>query len=261
MPELNKREVLLIIANILQRKYSDIFFEDKITFSKNQLNLFIEHIERLMVNEPLAKILESKEFYGLNYKTNKYTLDPRPETEFIVDVFQKYFPNKKTPLQILDIGCGTGCIGLTVLALYKNAKALLVDIDQNALEIAISNSKKHNLYARCRFTISNWFNDITGKFDAILTNPPYIENDYNLDVNTLFDPKIALFSGDDGLDAYRKILPNIVTFLQKDGIFITEIGANQAKAVKKLAIDLKLLEIVRDLSGIERTMVFSVNDS
>ena len=255
--QLQNNDVLLLIAHIFKKNYTSIFFQQKFYFSKNEYQIFESMIARLSKKEPLAKIVEQKEFYSLTYKTNEHTLDPRPETELLIDLFQKYFPNNKQHLEILDLGSGTGCIGLSILAIYQNAICDFVDISKPALDICCENARFCNLEKRATFIESNWFQNITKKYDAILSNPPYIDENYDLDREVLYDPQIALFAGKNGLDAYQKILPNINSYLKNQKIAIIEIGYDQQAQVLCINKNLKVLETRQDIHGLDRAVVFS----
>ena len=250
-------EIFTLIAHILQKEYTDVFFRKEIELTESQQEILLSFLKRRSLQEPLAKILQRKEFYGISYKTSKSTLDPRPETELIVDLFQKYFPEKTQKLQILDLGSGTGCIGLTILSLYNNSHCEFVDISEEALEVCSKNAKELNLIKRCKFNISNWFLHISGKFDVIVSNPPYISEEYKLDKEVLYDPEQALFAGKDGLDAYRQIIPNLKDHLKCQGLAILEIGYDQKESVLALNNDLTVIETMKDLGGNDRIIVFA----
>ncbi len=209
---------------------------------------------------PIAKIIGKREFYGIDYYTNEYTLDPRPETELIVDLVLEHFPTKDDNLKILDLGCGTGCIGLTLLAIYHKATGHFVDIDTNAITVAQSNSQKHGLNNRCTFLQSNWFSNVDDQYDIIVTNPPYVATSYALDKNTIHDPHIALFAGLDGLDAYRCIMKTAHHFLEKNGMLFVEIGQGQKDNVVHLAHKLSFVHCEKDLANIDRVIVFRKDD-
>ncbi len=170
----------------------------------------------------------------------------------MIDAFLQTFQDHAANLSILDLGCGSGCIAITVLTLYPNATALLADINPAALNIAKKNAKKHNVIQRCKFCITNWFSNINQKFDAVLTNPPYIKTNEKLSKETMYDPKIALFAGKDGMDAYR----NIFKHCHSNYIF-TEIGKGQLNMVTNIAIkNFTLINIKNDLSSIPRILIF-----
>jgi len=254
--DISYHETLLILAHILNVEYTYLFFEKSYDLSEDDyktLNLFLSRRNK---GEPISKIFEKKEFYGLNFKTTKDTLDPRPETELLIDLFKKYHLNSSQNLQILDLGSGTGCIGITLLKLFPNALCCFADISAKALSITRENSKMHQVLDRSEFIRSDWFENIDKKFDVIISNPPYVATSYELDRETLYDPEAALFAGSDGMEAYRNILPNASNYLKPDGLLLLEIGYNQAEKIKQISSDLSLLHMERDLAGIRRACVF-----
>lgn len=253
---ISEREFLILLAEIVKSSYSKLFFETEFNLSNHEFDKLLTYIERRSMSEPISKILEKKEFYGINFKTNQHTLDPRPETELIIDMFQKYYQDKNQKLSILDLGSGTGCIGLSILSLYKNAMVDFVDISQNALNVAIQNSKNLEFFDRSKFILSNWFENITEKYDIIVSNPPYISDGFDLDAEVLYDPSIALFAGSKGMDAYNIIIPNASNYLHDNGKLFLEIGFDQKQKILTLNNNLKVLEIAKDISGIDRTFIF-----
>jgi release factor glutamine methyltransferase len=252
-----ERDIFFFLSHILQKKFSTLFFMQTIDLTDSELAKFNDCMSRLRSHEPISKIIQKKGFYGLEFKTSEHTLDPRPETELIVDLFQRYFKNYYEKIRILDLGTGTGCIGLSILSLYHNSSAELVDISQDALDVAIENAQNLSLFEKCSFTKSDWFSEISGKYDAIVSNPPYVANGCNLPKRTLYDPKIALFAGDEGLDCHVAILSEAHKFMNSYGKLFLEIGADQLKKVLKIKTKLRPIEVAKDLSGIERVVVFS----
>jgi release factor glutamine methyltransferase len=233
-----------------------VFFEKNHKLSSEQYSQLLSFIERAMEGEPISKITKSKEFYGISYVTNEHTMDPRPETELIIDLFLKNFQNHSDSINILDLGSGTGCISLTLLSIYKNSKATLLDIDKNALEVSQINARNLSVYDRCDFVHSDWFSNINKKFEVIVTNPPYVSTNYDLDRTTLYDPHRALFAGIDGLDAYRQILPYAYKYLKNKGKLFVEIGVGQKESVLEMANNLLLIHIENDISQITRYLIF-----
>ena len=256
---LSRHEILILLKEIMRRDYTKLFFQDKYEISEKDYETFKLWLHRRSNGEPIAKIIEKKEFYGNLFKTTKNTLDPRPETELLIDIFRDIYQNYSCNLKILDLGAGTGCIGISILKLYKNATCCFVDISKNAISIAKQNATSHYVYNRSKFVISNWFKNIRSKFDIIISNPPYVSNNYNLDRETLYDPAIALFGGNNGLDAYKVILPYASKYLSNNGILIIEIGFDQSEKIKNIQTDLKLLSIKHDLAGHNRACVFCKN--
>ena len=226
------REGLLLLQDVLCINYTELFFKNVILLSELQYSLFIEYIQRRSNSEPISKIVGYKYFYNNKFYTNRFTLDPRPETELIVELFSKYYTNTNEYLKILDLGCGTGCIGLSIILLYNNAELHLVDISQKALEVAEINAKSLKVIDRCKLIR------------------------YKLDKEVLYDPPEALFAGIDGMDAYNIILPNASLYLKNKGKIFIEIGYNQMNKIKQIKTDLKIIEITKDLNNINRIFTF-----
>jgi release factor glutamine methyltransferase len=252
------RDLLLLISSILHKEYSTLFFRKSLELTDGEFAKLNKYMERLKNEEPISKILQKKEFYGIEFKTSKHTLDPRPETELIVDLFRRHFTDPFEELRILDLGSGTGCIGLSLLTLYKKASAEFVDISKRALDVALENAGRLSLSERCRFTESDWFSEVSGEYAAIVSNPPYIANNYPLSRRTLYDPEIALFAGDYGLDCHAKILARGHEFLENGGRLFLEIGFDQTEMVLKIKTKLKCVEVVKDISGVDRVIVFTI---
>ncbi|MDR1034683.1 MAG: peptide chain release factor N(5)-glutamine methyltransferase [Holosporales bacterium] len=219
---ISQREILLILANILTTDYTSLFFAKNIQISDEKYRIFLEFLKRHSKGEPIAKIIEKKEFYGIEFKTTLDTLDPRPETELLIDLFRETYSETNESIEVLDLGAGTGCVGLVILTLYPAAKCTFVDIDEKALNIAKYNASKLNLGSRSTFIKSNWFSEITERFDAIITNPPYVPDWYNLSGGALYDPPIALFGGEDGQRDVQIILGEAVNYLKCNGVLLME---------------------------------------
>ncbi len=249
-------ETLLLLAHILKTEYSRLFFEKSYEISEDDYKNLHLFLSRRNEGEPISKILEKKEFYGFSFKTTKDTLDPRPETELLIDLFKKYHLYNSQNLQILDLGAGTGCIGITLLKLFSNTVCCFADISEKALSITRENATMHQVLDRSEFVLSDWFKNIHRNFDVIISNPPYVAANYELDRATLYDPKIALFAGSDGMDAYRSILPSASKYLKPAGLLLLEIGYDQAEKIKQISSDLKLLRMEKDLAGIRRACIF-----
>ena len=256
--KVNHHESLLLLSQILQLSYSELFFKKYFEISEDELKLLKSYLSRRQNKEPIAKIIEQKEFYGITYKTTRNTLDPRPETELIIDLFLTYYKDKNLKLNILDLGCGTGCIGLSILNLYKNITCDFVDISENALKIAKENAKNLNLLNRSNFYTSNWFSNIKSQYDIIVSNPPYISRNYKLDQETFYDPEIALFSENEGMADITYIISNASNFLFSNGMLFIEIGFDQGKKIKNIKTKLKFIKIEKDLANIERIAIFKL---
>ena len=200
-----------------------------------QVKNFKKLIERRSLKEPVAYILEEKEFWSKNFFVDKNTLIPRPETELMVEKIVNIF--KKRKLNILDIGTGTGCILLSILSELKNSNGMGIDVSQKAVQIAIKNSIKHKLKHKAKFYRKN-INKLYGyKFDLIVSNPPYIKKKdiKNLDDDIKkFEPKLALDGGNDGLDVIKKVIYKSRSILKLNGMLALEIGNEQYKKVSEI---------------------------
>lgn len=217
-------------------------------------------LEQRLAYKPISQIIGLREFYGREFIVSNKVLDPRPDSETLIDVSRKFY-NKSSNIKILDLGCGSGVLGLTLLAELPNSKAIAVDISRDALNIARRNAKYLNLEKLCQFVQSNWYENITGKFDLIISNPPYIPSSDipNLQKEIfLHEPHNALDGGDDGLDCYREIACKSSNFLNENGKIILEIGIGQENDIKNIFQEygFYLEYSEKDLGQIIRCLVF-----
>ncbi len=200
-------------------------------------------LARRLDGEPVSRIAGQREFYGRDFLIDRHTLDPRPDTETLIEAALDLVARKdwrEAPLGLLDLGTGTGCILLTLLAELPAARGVGTDIDEGALAVAAANARRLGLTDRTTFIAADWFDAIDGTFDLILANPPYIASG---DIAGLtrevrdHDPRLALDGGADGLDAYRRIAAKAAKFLRPDGAILVEIGETQADDASNLFRD------------------------
>ena len=212
-----------------------------------------EILEKRLTGMPLWKVIGNADFYGYEIDINEDVLCPRPETENLVEKALTYI---KTDMRVLDLCTGSGCIAIAV-AKKSGAKVVASDISPKALDVAKKNIEKYGLTGNVELVESDLFEKIDGKFDVVISNPPYIPTK---EIETLdkevkdFDPTIALDGGEDGLDVYRKIAKDIDAHLNDKGVVLMECGENQAKAICELFNSYKT-EIVKDLEGVDRIVV------
>jgi release factor glutamine methyltransferase len=225
-------------------------------------------LRRRLAGEPVHRILGYREFYGLRLSLSAETLEPRPDTETLVDAvlpFVRATAVREGRCRILDLGTGTGAIALALLHCEPAAEAVAVDISQGALAMAARNAAELGLSARFTAKKSDWFAEISGRYHAIVSNPPYIPAK---DIGALerevrdHDPVRALDGGADGLDAYRPIAAGAATHLEHGGIVALEIGSTQAAEVAQLFASegFVLSDSRRDLAGNQRALVFRVKE-
>ena len=215
---------------------------------------FTQAITRRTNREPVSHITGTRLFWGRPFRVTPETLDPRPETEILVEeALQEPF------LKLLDLGTGTGCILLSCLASMPMAQGTGTDIHPATLTVAEENASALGLSTRARFLLSDWFTAIPGRFDLILSNPPYIADGEMADLSpeVLREPRRALTPGGDGLAAYRAIAAGAPARLMPQGRLIVEIGPTQGAQVAALfaAQGLTDIRILPDLDGRDRVVV------
>lgn len=222
-------------------------------------------LARRLKGEPLSRIKGVREFWSLPFQLNEHTLDPRPESELIIEAVLKWIgPRTKEPWRLLDLGTGSGCLLISLLHELKNASGIGVDIEEKALSMAQKNAELNGVLPRACFQVSNWGNEIRNEFDIIVSNPPYIplQEKETLEKAVLaYDPPQALFGGEEGLDCYALLAKIIPNQLAPGGLVVLEIGAGQSSSVISLFQEqgFQRLFILKDLQGIERTLAFKRN--
>lgn len=217
---------------------------------------------RRVHGEPPYRILGRRSFYGLEFNLGKETLEPRPDTEILVDaVLDALKGREDEPLSILDLGTGTGAIVLALLSQLPNARGAGVDLSPAALVTAKGNAALNGLADRFAVRQSDWFENISGTYDVIVSNPPYISRKVipSLDREVRdFDPHLALDGGEDGLDAYRAIASMARPFLKENALVAVETGFDQRHAVEEIfrSRDFVLAKAWKDYGGNDRAQVF-----
>jgi release factor glutamine methyltransferase len=225
--------------------------------SPEQTATYQRAIAQRCKRQPVSQIIGYREFWGRNFKVTPDVLDPRPDTETLIETVLKGEP----AADILDLGTGSGCILLTLLSEWSAAQGQGVDSSAQALQVAGMNAQQLGLTARCSLKKSIWFSNVTGKFDLIVSNPPYITakemHDLAPEVRE-WEPRSALTPEGDGLDAYRIIAAHAGRFLAPKGRLFLEIGWDQAKAVLQILSDAGLSGgyCVQDLNGKDRVIGF-----
>jgi len=223
-------------------------------------------LERRLAREPVSRILGKRAFWTLDLVVGPDTLDPRPDSETLVEAAIAAFADRPPPRRILDLGTGTGCLLLAVLSEFPEATGLGVDRLPGAIETANENARRAGLEARAGFVTADWNDMPREKADLILSNPPYIaEATIALLAPEVarFDPHDALAAGADGLDAYRSLFQVLPELTTPQGIVVLELGIDQRQVVSALAMGVGFTawHARRDLGGVERALVLKWNDT
>lgn len=248
------RDARVLLAHALGIGHDRLTLHLPDDMTELQVQVYGVAVRARTLRQPVAQIIGRRLFWGLSFRVTRDTLDPRPDTEALVaealsQPFQK----------ILDLGTGTGCILLSCLKSMPQARGVGVDISQAALEVAAGNASDLGLEARVRFQVSDWFSEVTGTFDLIVSNPPYIaaEEMPGLAPEVRdWEPELALTPGGDGLDAYRAIARGAGARLMPGGRLLVEIGPTQGQAVAGLfaAAGLEDIRVLPDMDGRDRVV-------
>jgi len=242
---------LVLAATLMNR--TEIALSEQSSLEPGAAKTVSVYASRRLSGEPIDSILGWREFYGRRFKVTKDVLSPRADSELLVRCGLKALVRKATPT-CLDLGTGSGAVLISVLAECKDAAGVGVDISEKALSIARKNASDLGVSNRADFTRSEWYDAVTGRYDLILSNPPYITDAAMEELEaevTQFDPDISLRGGPDGLTAYRTILSGADRHLKSGGHLWVEIGYDQAETVRDLFVQSNFtdIEIRKDLSG------------
>lgn len=228
--------------------------------SPGSFRRFSELLSRRLDREPVSRILGAREFWSLSFALEDSVLDPRPDSETLVEAVLSTIGDRTAPLRMLDLGTGSGCLLAALLSELPQAIGVGVDIDPAALRVARGNLARNGLVHRAQFVCGNWGRALEGGFDIIVVNPPYIPSG---EIGSLapevinHDPHGALFAGLDGLDAYRNFLPELHALLAAPGMVALEIGYGQSAAVTSLLSysGFTSIECRKDLAGVSRCLL------
>ena len=261
-PSLDAR---VLLCKALSISLEELILSSDAEFPADKLSIFWQYIERKIQLEPIAYILGVQEFYGLDFLVNHHVLIPRPETEMIIDLTINFLCDMQNigSINILELGTGSGIIPICLAKhLPHNTTITATDISLDALEIAHKNALMHDV-KNITFLQSDWFKNIKPqKFDIIISNPPYIsKSEISLvsDSTHLYEPHLALYAQENGLENYRIIANKAAEYLNKDGKIILEIGYRQAEEVRKIftAHGFHNISLIKDYSGHPRNLVIS----
>lgn len=252
-----RRQARRLLAAARGASAAEIFAHPEAELTPAEAARLAEMLRRMAGHEPLSRIIGVREFWGLDFLLSADTLDPRPESEGVVEAVLARLPDRSAPCRFLDLGTGTGCLLLALLSEFPQASGIGIDIAPGAAATARRNAQLLGLGGRAQFIAADWANAIAGRFDAVVANPPYIASGAITGLMPEVrdhDPLLALDGGADGLRAYRAIAADVGRLLRCGGWFVAEIGAGQAEAVTAILQQggLVLDGLLPDLAGIAR---------
>lgn len=248
----------LLAEHVFHINRMNLYIHPDMETEEQQAKKYLGLIKKRSSHIPLQHLTGVQEFMGMNFIVNENVLIPRQDTEILVEEIIKYVNAEKRTLKVLDMCTGSGCIAVSVDKLCENAVVQAVDISEKALDVAEKNNLKH--HGNVTFICSDMFEKVDGKFDIIVSNPPYIETE---EMKQLMpevrdhEPGIALDGTEDGLKFYRIICSNLNQYLSEDGAVFFEIGYNQGKTVPELLRQngFKSVKVIKDLSDNDRVVI------
>ena len=254
-----EREATLLLSGVCGLRAADLVAAPDAPLG-DAADRLDEAARRRLAGEPLSRILGRREFWSLEFALSPDVLDPRPESETVVEAALAAFAARRAePLRVLDLGVGAGALLCALLSELPAARGIGVDLSEGAAAVARANVAALGLSERAEIRVGDWAAGLDGPFDLIVANPPYVRS---AEIAGLpreardYDPRLALDGGADGLDAYRALMPQIARLLAPEGRFFVEVGAGQAADVEAIAAAAGLGELTtrRDLSGIARVV-------
>jgi release factor glutamine methyltransferase len=258
-----RRDARLLICHLLDAGPELLLADPDRALSDEETARIEAAVVRRTAHEPVARILGEREFWSLPFALNNETLDPRPDSETLVEAVLRSIPDRQAPLRLLDLGTGSGCLLLALLSELPQARGTGIDVSLAAVELAAANAAALGLEARAAFIRHSWDDGLAlepSSWDVIVSNPPYIASAEIPGLApevALYDPLAALDGGADGLAAYRDLIPAAAAVLKPDGLLALEVGWGQAAAVEALlaAAGLADLRRVTDLGGVDRCLL------
>ncbi len=257
--ETARLDARLLLASVDGMSASAVLLDPQRVLAAEVESAFDRLVDRRVQREPVSRILGRREFWSLDFAISLATLDPRPDSETLVEAaLGQFAPEPRR--RVLDLGTGTGCLILAVLSERPSWVGLGIDIAEEAVAVARANARTLSLSERVHFQTGDWDKGLVGSFDLILSNPPYIPSNEIAGLSpevASFDPLRALDGGTDGLDAYRALAPALLRLLAPHGRAIIELGKGQVAAIADIMEEagLQAIERRRDLADVERCLV------
>ena len=257
IPILEKK---ILLKYILNTSNEEINISHNKLLDHIELGQYKELIQRRKKSEPIAYIINKKEFWKDTFFIDNSVLIPRPDSEIIVETAIKYFPDINQNLRMLDLGTGSGCLIISLLREFKKSQGTGIDVDKKALKVAKQNKSNLLNENRLKFCHADFSEFNTINYDLIVCNPPYVSTsskDNMLKDVQDFEPEIALFAKENGLRCFKMVLDNLIKYENKKQLIIFEIGYNQLKPIQKLLKNtgFQLISVEKDISDIPRCIV------
>jgi len=244
----------VLLCNVLDFDRSKLYSSSGSFVTAESANQYMSLIQERQSGKPFAYLTGVREFWSIEFQVNEYTLIPRPETECLVEAALELIP-ENPELNIADLGTGSGAIAIAIAHERPRCKIIATDICDHALAVAVKNAARLGVN-NIQFIKSDWYANMEGSFDVIVSNPPYIRNDdeHLLGDGVAHEPRLALCGGVDGLDAICNIISNAGRYLNKCGWLVIEHGFDQAQAVRSLLKNNGFINIKtrRDYAGVDR---------
>jgi len=268
--EAPRRDARLLTCSLLGGGPELLLADPDRPLSREETRVLCEALERRVRREPISRILGWREFWSLEFLLTEETLDPRPDSETLVEAVLAWVgPQRDQVFRILDFGCGSGCLLLALLSELPAARGLGIDIAPGAVAASTRNARHLGLAGRSDFQTGSWSAGPAGSadgpwypgpWDIVISNPPYIPSGEIAGLAPEvadYDPTAALDGGGDGLAAYRSLIPQVAAVVSEAGLFALEVGVGQAGAVSTLLqeVDFPTIWSLRDLSGVERCVL------
>jgi release factor glutamine methyltransferase len=257
-----RREARLLLALALGVGANAMLSPERV-IAADAAERFQVFVGRRASHEPYSRIAGKREFWSRDFLLSPDTLDPRPDSETLIEAALTLISDRSAPLELLDFGTGTGALLLALLAELSNASGTGIDLAPGAVETARRNAAAVGLDRRARFLVGNWGEGLAGSWDVILANPPYISSEQVARLApevVRYDPSLALDGGTDGLNSYRELAPELARLLKPSGFVVCEIGEGQGPAVARIMAQsgLVLTASRNDLAGTERCLLFRI---
>ena len=257
------REARLLLGHVAGLDAAAIIGHPERHLAPEAMRAMAEAVSDRARRRPMAQVTGSREFWSLPFRVTPATLDPRPDSETVVGAVLDHVGDRRAPRTVLDLGTGSGCLLLALLSELPNATGLGIDISAEAIAVAGANAVTLGLGQRANFAVADWDRALSGQFEIVVCNPPYIpsgEIDSLAPEISRHEPRRALDGGRDGLDAYRALAPSLTRRLAGGGFAAIEIGAGQRSMVEPIFADagLATTECVADLAGISRCLIVRI---